>query len=165
MDNESPLTLTVPLHEVFRKGKIKTYSFATPKLDFLASSFIIISFQYCLFLSVPKSDHSCILPGCQYDTLVCGMFNHLVYHQKPHHGLRHSTAREIYQEWTKHHYTTSTNPKNIDLEPKEWTNSMLVTSQITSVKSSDTRSNDTKTCDVNAANGMHKHSFQPIVGA
>ena len=33
MDDESPLMLTVPLHEVFRKGEIKTYIFATPKLD------------------------------------------------------------------------------------------------------------------------------------
>ena len=124
-----------------------------------ASSFIIISFQYYSFVSVPKSDHSCILPGCQYDTLVCGMFNHLVYHQKPHHGLRHSTAREIYQEWIKHHNTISTNPKNIDLEPKEQANISLVTSQITSLKSSHTRSNNAETCDVNVANGMHKYSF------
>ena len=93
------------------------------------------------------------------------MFNHLVYHQKPHHGLRHSTAREIYQEWIKHHYTISSNPKNIDFEPKEQTNISLVTSQITSVKSSDTRSNNTETCDVKDANGMHKYSFQPILGA
>ena len=169
MDNESPLTLTVPLHEVFLKGIINTYSYAAPELFYIicisASSFIIISFQYCLFLSVPKSDHSCILPGCQYDTLVCGMFNHLVYHQKPHHGLKHSTAREIYQKWIKHHDTISPSPKDIDIEPKGRTKSMLVTSQITSVKSSDTRNNITETCDVNAANGMHKYSFQPIVGA
>ena len=65
----------------------------------------------------------------------------------------------------KHHNTISSNAKNIDLEPKEQTNSMLVTSQITNVKSSDTGGNNTETCDVNAANGMHKYSFQPIVGA
>ena len=90
------------------------------------------------------------------------MFNHLVYHQKPHHGLRHSTAREIYQEWMKQHNTISSNPKNIDLEPKEQTNSMLVRSQITSMKSADTRSNIRETHNVNVANGMHKNSFQPI---
>ena len=118
-----------------------------------------------MFTSVPKSDHSCILPGCQYDTLVCGMFNHLVYHQKPHHGLRHSTAREIYQEWMKHHNTISSSPKNIDLEPKERTNIKLVTSQITSVKSADARSNITETHNVKVANGMHKYSFQPILCA
>ena len=33
MDNESPLTLTVPLHEVFLKGIIKTNSPKMPKLD------------------------------------------------------------------------------------------------------------------------------------
>ena len=48
-----------------------------------------------------KSDNTCILPGCLYDTLVCGMFNHLVYHQRPHHGLKHSTATEIFQGWLK----------------------------------------------------------------
>ena len=93
------------------------------------------------------------------------MFNHLVYHQKPHHGLRHSTAREIYQEWMKHHNTISSNPKNIDLEPKEQTNISLVTSQITSVKSADDRSNITETHNVNVANGMHKYSFQQILCA
>ena len=93
------------------------------------------------------------------------MFNHLVYHQKPHHGLRHSTAREIYQEWMKHHNTISSNPKNIDFEPKEQTNISLVTSQITSVRREDTRSNITETHNVNVANGMHKYSFQPILGA
>ena len=93
------------------------------------------------------------------------MFNHLVYHQKPHHGLRHSTAREIYQEWMKHHSTISSSQKNIDLEPKERTNIKLVTSQITSVKSADARSNITETHNVNVANGMHKYSFQPILGA
>ena len=93
------------------------------------------------------------------------MFNHLVYHQKPHHGLRHSTAREIYQEWIKHHYTISSNPKNIDFEPKEQTNISLVTSQITSVRREDTRSNITETHNVNVANGMHKYSFQKILCA
>ena len=29
------------------------------------------------------------------------MFNHLVFHQKPHHSLSHSVAREIYQGWLK----------------------------------------------------------------
>ena len=65
----------------------------------------------------------------------------------------------------KQHNTISSNPKNIDLEPKEQTKSMLVTSQITSVKSSDTRSNITETHNVNIANGMHKYRFQPILGA
>ena len=35
MDNESPLTLTVPLHEVFLKGIIKTDSLEMPKLDLI----------------------------------------------------------------------------------------------------------------------------------
>ena len=93
------------------------------------------------------------------------MFNHLVYHQKPHHGLRHSTAREIYQEWMKHHNTISSNPKNIDLEPKERTNIKLVTSQIASVKSADARSNIMETHNVNVANGMRKYGFPPILCA
>ena len=65
----------------------------------------------------------------------------------------------------KHHNTISSNPQNIDLEPKEQTNISLVTSQITNVKSADTRSNITETHNVNVANGMHKYSFQPILGA
>ena len=65
----------------------------------------------------------------------------------------------------KHHNTISSSPKNIDLQPKERTNIKLVTSQITSVKSADTRSNITETHNVKVANGMHKYSFQPILCA
>ena len=38
MDNESPLKLTVPLHEVFLKGIIKTNSPKMPKLDLVILS-------------------------------------------------------------------------------------------------------------------------------
>ena len=65
----------------------------------------------------------------------------------------------------KHHNTISSNPKKIDLEPKEQTNVSHVSSQITSVKSADDRSNITETHNVKVANGMHKYSFQPILCA
>ena len=65
----------------------------------------------------------------------------------------------------KHHNTISSNPKNIDLEPKEQTNIKLFTSQITRMKSADTRSNITEMNNVTVANGMHKYIFQPSLGA
>ena len=52
-----------------------------------------------IYRLLPASDNCCIIPGCYYDTLECGMFNHLVYNQTPHHSISHSTAREMYQGW------------------------------------------------------------------
>ena len=43
----------------------------------------------------------CFLPGCTFDTLEFGMYNHLVYNQVPHHSLKQVTAMRMYDEWSK----------------------------------------------------------------
>lgn len=63
------------------------------------------------------------------------MFNHLVYHQKPHHSLSHSTAREIHQGW-------------LDAQKVVNENESANTDDIT------------KKSDSNIDDGMHKHGFK-----
>ena len=31
----------------------------------------------------------------------CGMFNHLIYHQQPHHAISRPIALQMHQEWEK----------------------------------------------------------------
>ena len=50
MDNESPLTLTVPLHEVFLKGIIKTNRFEMLNLNFMYSGLVLHYNQFLILL-------------------------------------------------------------------------------------------------------------------
>ena len=49
--------------------------------------------------SEPQLGDICILPGCTYNTLMCGMYNHFTYHQSPHHSISHIDATKLHQDW------------------------------------------------------------------
>ena len=63
----------------------------------------MLSLDQTLCISAQKSNekNTCFIPGCNYDTEQCGMFNHLIYHQQPHHAISRPIALQMHQEWEK----------------------------------------------------------------